>query len=798
MGLDFDPNRDGLPDLTQFELPKSVGQVAYKLGLVKKIEIQTADPTDSKSHYVSREVFNDVAKIFGTDPAKTNKMTLVEQPPSSSDARVSQQFKETIPHNEGNKRVSIGQKGSIRKKQPQPRAKLTRSLPSLSSSRKDFNIQSPRGLSKSLTSLPSASRKNLQSLSSGVRARGDGTILAMQSVRVDQLIAKGLEGRSIDGVYSQIKLANDLRAKEANFAEAGDTQSSQEAGRLATRLENHLGIDQETAEKIVECGRENFVNFAGMAKAQLPNVKKAKNAAYFTRKQTGTPLALTVTPKGEFFIHPKGTPLGKGAEKKAFNVLGFNQKGVCTGKHADLSMFGKLGKNVNELWRGALHESQVAEKCQGHKHEKHVMRPYALKTKYKGNKGNQTQDKVRLIQKRYNSDVGKQAFEHERGEGRCTQMTKVMTGAAKGLVAMHENGLIHRDIKPGNIFIDSDGQGVVGDLGASVEVSKVLSGDGTAVFKPPESAEVRGEFSADTTGGDIWAFGASLWQALYADDERDTLFEKEDLMGGLTDEQVKNKLKLPAPETNEESRAQQAIRACLRIDPMERPSAAELVSILEGKNPPSHLDRAGQRQVAFEELQGAFQDQATLPILIEVNATIDGKSVTFERLPCQAVEKHRLSGHSIRQDEKFKRGTEKNIRIMEQCLTDETGKRALIKAAEKPLHWIHERAASHVDASLSDVMEDVGLDRISDESSKEKIARIRGALEANPSRAASRLVDELELITDHMLADAETLKRMAESPNEPLQVQGGFLGMLFEKVDSLQQSALDYQSRNIK
>jgi hypothetical protein len=85
-----------------------------------------------------------------------------------------------------------------------------------------------------------------------------------------------------------------------------------------------------------------------------------------------------------------------------------------------------------------------------------------------------------------------------------------------GLEAAHALGIIHRDVKPSNCFLDGDGRVKVGDFG----LSKSLLGDaaltrtgtfmGTPLFAAPE--QVRGGAVDERT--DIYAVGATLFYLL--------------------------------------------------------------------------------------------------------------------------------------------------------------------------------------------------------------------------------------------------------------------------------------------
>ncbi|MBA3708711.1 MAG: protein kinase, partial [Planctomycetes bacterium] len=106
---------------------------------------------------------------------------------------------------------------------------------------------------------------------------------------------------------------------------------------------------------------------------------------------------------------------------------------------------------------------------------------------------------------------------HRRGTLEERDALPIMIGCAQGLEAIHAAGLVHRDIKPQNIFIDREGRPKVGDLGLARSVDgadrMTITGTawGTPSYMSPE--QVRGIADIDIRS-DIYALGATLFTLL--------------------------------------------------------------------------------------------------------------------------------------------------------------------------------------------------------------------------------------------------------------------------------------------
>ncbi|MCI0340124.1 MAG: SUMF1/EgtB/PvdO family nonheme iron enzyme [Planctomycetales bacterium] len=98
------------------------------------------------------------------------------------------------------------------------------------------------------------------------------------------------------------------------------------------------------------------------------------------------------------------------------------------------------------------------------------------------------------------------------------QGARVVQKVARALAHAHANGVIHRDVKPGNILLDPQGEPHLADFGLAREVggSGALSRSGVVLGTPqymsPEQAEGRpGALDGRT---DLWSCGVVLYECL--------------------------------------------------------------------------------------------------------------------------------------------------------------------------------------------------------------------------------------------------------------------------------------------
>jgi serine/threonine-protein kinase len=145
----------------------------------------------------------------------------------------------------------------------------------------------------------------------------------------------------------------------------------------------------------------------------------------------------------------------------------------------------------------------------------------------------------------------------------------------------HEKGVVHRDLKPGNIFLCDDGSAKVLDFG----MSKLTTAEsltqagytlGTPEYMAPEQC-IGGNVEPRT---DIYALGVLIYEALMGELPI-TAANRRDLLD-LHQRQVPLSMRKRRPDLDVPEALDDIVMRCLKKRVQDRPkSAAELVALLE-------------------------------------------------------------------------------------------------------------------------------------------------------------------------------------------------------------------------
>ncbi|MFD4507837.1 protein kinase [Streptomyces sp. NPDC058457] len=165
----------------------------------------------------------------------------------------------------------------------------------------------------------------------------------------------------------------------------------------------------------------------------------------------------------------------------------------------------------------------------------------------------------------------------ERGTLGAQEAARVGAEVMDALAAAHRVGVLHRDVKPGNILLDRSGRVVLTDFGIATMADPGdgsdthLTGSGELVGSLDYLAPERAKGAAPGPASDIWALGAALYAAV----EGDSPFRRTSTFSTLTaiiDE--------PLPEPHRAGPLAPVLQRLMDKRPDARPDAEEACGLL--------------------------------------------------------------------------------------------------------------------------------------------------------------------------------------------------------------------------
>ncbi|MFF9840898.1 serine/threonine-protein kinase [Streptomyces sp. NPDC020422] len=186
------------------------------------------------------------------------------------------------------------------------------------------------------------------------------------------------------------------------------------------------------------------------------------------------------------------------------------------------------------------------------------------------------------------------------------------------LRAAHAAGVLHRDVKPGNVLLARDGRVLITDFGiAAIEGDSSITRTGELVGSIDYLAPERVQGGDPGPASDLWSLGATLYAAVEGSSPFRRSSPISTMQAVVTEEP-------PYPE--KAGPLASVIVALLRKDPAQRPHADEaermLLDAMEGRAPQAAQAYVPTQRMQAEELVAAAPSAtAQLPSSYEESAT---------------------------------------------------------------------------------------------------------------------------------------------------------------------------------
>jgi serine/threonine protein kinase len=153
------------------------------------------------------------------------------------------------------------------------------------------------------------------------------------------------------------------------------------------------------------------------------------------------------------------------------------------------------------------------------------------------------------------------------------KVAKIARQMVEVLEVAHDHGIIHRDVKPGNVMVLSDGAVKLADFGiAWIKDDPKITASGLILGSPSFMAPEQAQGAEITPATDMWGLGATMYYAV----EGELPFDKGQTMATLTSVMVD-----PPRRPRRAGALTPVIRALLAKDPVSRPSASQVKTLLE-------------------------------------------------------------------------------------------------------------------------------------------------------------------------------------------------------------------------
>lgn len=162
----------------------------------------------------------------------------------------------------------------------------------------------------------------------------------------------------------------------------------------------------------------------------------------------------------------------------------------------------------------------------------------------------------------------------QRGAFKLPTLLKVAIDVSKGMSYLHQNNIIHRDLKTANLLMDEHGVVKVGDFGVArvqAQTGVMTAETGTYRWMAPEVIEHK----PYDHKADVFSFGIVLWELLTGEIPYAYLTPLQAAIGV-----VQQCLRPTIPKSTHPKLAE-LLEKCWQQDPTQRPDFSEILDILK-------------------------------------------------------------------------------------------------------------------------------------------------------------------------------------------------------------------------
>src|SRR5699024_5329487 len=177
---------------------------------------------------------------------------------------------------------------------------------------------------------------------------------------------------------------------------------------------------------------------------------------------------------------------------------------------------------------------------------------------------------------------------NEQGALEVSLVAKIGESLLQAVHYANQAGVLHRDIKPGNIMMSSDGRVILTDFGiATIEGGPSITRTGALIGSPEYMAPERLEGAEAEHRNDLWSIGVTLFAAV----EGYSPFGRDNITSTIA-----AVISGPIPQIERAGWLEPVITGLLERDPDRRPTVERAMDLLRGRG--GNPDTTGSTEAA--------------------------------------------------------------------------------------------------------------------------------------------------------------------------------------------------------